>query len=286
MHPDWWTSRARLGEPGRMSPGVARLLERIGPLLRVLHRPTFDVEANLPASGPFLLVANHSGGLGLSELLTTTWFRRTRLGADWRIATMAHPSIFCIWPFSVLLRGTGAIPSVREHALDALAKGIPVLVFPGGEFEAWRPIWQANRVCFGGHKGFLRLARDARVPIVPMGIRGSHYTTPILWRSRLLPYLLIVPSLLGRKTFALTAAGLAGAVGAMYLPLSMPARVAVAWAWLWSFPALMPWVPWRIHHRAGPPIPPDELFSTGGEEELDRAYQRVESEVQALVLGK
>jgi 1-acyl-sn-glycerol-3-phosphate acyltransferase len=55
-----------------------------------------------------------------------------------------------------------------------------VLIFPGGDHEAFRPVWQAYRVDMANRKGFLRIARRAWVPIVPLGIRGSQFALPIL----------------------------------------------------------------------------------------------------------
>jgi hypothetical protein len=138
---------------------------------------------------------------------------------------------------------------------------------------------------FAGRRGFLKIAREARVPIVPMGIQGSHYTAPTVGRSRLLPYLLIRPKLLGLNLYPLTVLAVIGALLALMLPFSLPVRVLLAWAWIGSLPALMPWIPWRICYRIGKPIAATELFVTGSEDELALAYQRVESSVQALVKG-
>ena len=161
-----------------------------------------------------------------------------------------------------------------------------MLVFPGGDFEACRPIWQANRVQFAGRKGFLKLARGAQVPIVPMGIRGSHYTVPILWRSqRLLAWLLVIPRVFGIKRFPLT---LLGVIGALTIPLALgpsiswPLMALVIWAWLASPFSLIPIVPASIRIRIGRPIAPEELFARD-DDDLDEAYNRVVSAVQDLV---
>ena len=42
-----------------------------------------------------------------------------------------------------------------------------MLVYPGGDYEVHRPSWERNRVDFGGRKGFIRLAIEQDVPIVP-----------------------------------------------------------------------------------------------------------------------
>ncbi|HEY3446918.1 MAG TPA: 1-acyl-sn-glycerol-3-phosphate acyltransferase [Myxococcales bacterium] len=287
MHPRWWAARAHPGEPGQLSPSIARAFDRLGGLIRIAHAPTIEGLENLPESGAFLLVANHSGGIAVSEIASFGWLWRSRIGADRKLAGLGHPFGFSLWPISFFVRRLGMVPSTREHALAALARGIPVLVFPGGDYETSRPIWQATRVQFAGRKGFLKLAREAKVPVVPMGIRGSAFTAPNLWRSRLLAWLLVIPKLVGVRQFPLTALGLLGALAAALLPIHPAARALLAWAWVGSLFALLPWIPARIRFRLGKPIPSEELFPSGTEDErqLALAYQRVESEVQALVDG-
>ena len=49
----------------------------------------------------------------------------------------------------------GAIPSTYDAALGALSQGVPVLVFPGGDIDATRPVWRARRVDFGGSTAYI-----------------------------------------------------------------------------------------------------------------------------------
>jgi 1-acyl-sn-glycerol-3-phosphate acyltransferase len=58
-----------------------------------------------------------------------------------------------------------------------------VLVYPGGDYEVHRPSWEGDRVDFGGRKGFLRLALDAGVPIVPVVSIGGQETSLFLSRG-------------------------------------------------------------------------------------------------------
>lgn len=185
------------------------------------------------------------------------------------------------------LRSVGAVPSTRDHALAALRAGLPLLVFPGGDHEAFRPLWEASRVDFGGRRGFLTLARDAGVPIVPLGIRGSHHTVPILQRSRLLPWLTLWPRLLGLKRLPLTvllvlqAAAVAVVAGPALGPLP---TLGLVWASLHNPIAyLLPILPGRIRCAVGPPLPPEALFAPGDPDPLARAYTTVVGAVQDLV---
>lgn len=78
----------------------------------------------------------------------------------------------------------------HEHAREALEAGAAVLVYPGGDWEVHRPFWERNTVDFAGRKGFIRLARDAGVPIVPVVSIGGQETALFLsngnWLARLL----------------------------------------------------------------------------------------------------
>jgi 1-acyl-sn-glycerol-3-phosphate acyltransferase len=256
------------------------------PLMRVLHRPRMHGVDLLP-DGPFLLVANHSA-IGLSEIMSFVERYLALVGVERRLTGMAHPFAFGIWPISLFMREVGAIPSTYEAAEAALASGTSVLVFPGGDWEAARPIWEANQVQFNGRKGFLKIARRAGVPIVPLGFRGSVYTAPMVLRSRLLSWLLIGPRLIGVNLFPISLLGVIGVIALIVFEL--PHLGAwwtglTAWLWLGSPFSLLPWIPASISMRFGAPLAHEELFA--GEQDdaqLERAYERVEGAVQQLVL--
>jgi 1-acyl-sn-glycerol-3-phosphate acyltransferase len=290
MHPEWWARRARVDNPGRPRPWFVRLLRVVGrPLVRVCHRASLEGTEHLPQKGPFLLIANHSGGTATAEIVSFAALYLEQVGVDRPLAGFAHPTGFSVWPLSFFLRSFGAIPSTRAAGAAALAAGVPLLVFPGGDHEGFRPIWQAHRVDFGGRKGFLRMAREARVPIVPMGIRGSHFTAPILWRTGAwLPRLLVLPWLGGVKRYPITLLGILVSTAILVLvDIALPWRLLIVWAFLASI--VLPtaaWIPATIRMRIGPPIAPEELFGPDTEPadgELDMAFRRVESTVQALV---
>ncbi|MBI4818554.1 MAG: 1-acyl-sn-glycerol-3-phosphate acyltransferase [Deltaproteobacteria bacterium] len=278
---------ATLGDVGRLSPEAQQLLRHvIWPIVRLCHRPVLEGAENLPEQGPYLLVANHSAGLGVAEILTFASLAATRL-SHVRIAGFAHPTSFRFWPTNVLLRHFGAIPSTYEAADRTLTSGVPILVFPGGDHETLRPIWQAHRVDFGGRLGFLKIARKAGVPVVPMGIRGSHFTAPMLIRSKLLSVGLLAPRyLLGTKRWALSLLGLVGALGLCATPVSWPVRIALIYAWLGSPLVMAPYIPATIRIRIGEPLSPESLFREGTDEELPRALDRVQGVIQGLVTGE
>ncbi len=223
--------------------------------------------------------------MGLADISSFVVCYLVPFGRERPIAAMVHPMSMRSWPMGGWMRRLGAIPSTYEDAEATLRGGTPVLVFPGGDHEAGRPIWEASQVQFAGRKGFLKIARHAGVPIVPMGIRGSHYTAPVLWRSDwLLPRLLVLPHLAGIKRYPLTVLGVAGVVALAWFGPILNWWVTLVLAWLWLILPLnqVPWVPWSVRITIGQPLQPEDLFDGEGEA-LDSAYERVEGAVQAIV---
>lgn len=275
-------------EPGRVSPRARRwVLE--GPLrslFRFLFRPSFHGWEHLP-EGPVLMVCNHSGGGGI-EVLGLAMMWNERFGDTRPVTGMAHPMAWYLPGPDMTVKAFGAVPSTYAHGERALAQGVPTIIFPGGDHDAFRPFWQAKVVDFNGRKGFLKLARRAWVPIVPMGIYGSHFTAPMLWRSKLLAWLLLVPRAMGLKRFPVTLLGVLGVI--LILWLMGP---TVGWGWaaltsaLWCITPIaifIPILPWRIRVCMGPAITPEQLFGDRDEDmPLDDAYVRVVSEIRRLV---
>ena len=277
----------RVAAPGEVDPDAARFIRRyVTPCLRAAFRPRLEGIESLPTDGPFVLVTNHAGGMGIAEIFSviTCWLEQ--LGEQRRIAGFALPLGFVVWPFSALHALVGTVPSTYEAGRDALSRGVPLLIFPGGDHESLKPVWQNSRVDFGGRVGFLRLAREMNVPVVPMGIRNGALTAPIVLRAKWLAWALVVPRLLGVKRWGLTLFGVAVA-GALWtwLPWAAPAKAAAVWLWLGSPLVFMPVFPATLRFRIGEPIEAGDLFPDGDEATLRVALERVQGAVQALVRG-
>ncbi len=272
--------------PGHVSPWARRfILKRLMPVVRVLFRPTISGLEHLPADRPFLLVANHSAGMGLAEIFSFVSLYARDVPPERPLAGFAHHMGFKIWPLKAIHPHIGTIPSTYEAAYDALDKGVPILVFPGGDHETLRPIWQAGRVDFGGRKGFLRIARQAGVPIVPMGITGSHFTAPILLRSRALATVLVVPRLMGLKRWGVSLLAVLGTGALALTPLPVWVKVPAIFLWLSSPLTFAPIIPWTIRFKVGQPIEPQTLFpgDEADDEELTQALAEVQRAIQRLV---
>ncbi len=93
-------------------------------------------------------------------------------------------------PAADFFRRTGVIRATRENAAKALAAGAVVLVFPGGDFDVYRPTLRENVINFAGRTGYVTTALEANVPIVPAVSIGGQEEQLFLsrgtWLSRLL----------------------------------------------------------------------------------------------------
>ena len=90
----------------------------------------------------------------------------TYFGVERPFYQLAHNLVLAS-PFGPVLRSYGTMAASHEHAQEALDAGAAVLVFPGGDWEVHRPSWERNKIDLAGRKGFIRLALNAGVPIVP-----------------------------------------------------------------------------------------------------------------------
>ena len=58
-----------------------------------------------------------------------------------------------------------------------------MLVFPGGDYDAYRPTGSGNVIDFNGRTGYVRTAIETGVPIVPIVSIGGHETQLFLTRG-------------------------------------------------------------------------------------------------------
>jgi 1-acyl-sn-glycerol-3-phosphate acyltransferase len=163
-------------EPSEMSkwdPGLTeRVMGWIRPLIKGYHRAEVRGLESFPPGGA-LVVANHSGGLFAMDVpVFATGFYET-FGYDRPVFTLSHDVVFT-GPTGDFFRRTGFISANHENADEALRSGGVVVVFPGGDYDVYRPTLSENVIDFDGRTGYVRAAINAGVPIVPaVGIGGQ-----------------------------------------------------------------------------------------------------------------
>lgn len=138
---------------------------------------------NVPASGPALVVGNHSAVFYMPEVWTTALAIIDRRGTEQPAYGLVYDLLLAFPVVGPFLRHVGAIPAASDDALAALTAGALVLDYPGGDWEACRPWWDRNKVDFGGRTGFVRLALRSGVPVVPVVSHGSHDSVVVLARG-------------------------------------------------------------------------------------------------------
>jgi 1-acyl-sn-glycerol-3-phosphate acyltransferase len=137
---------------------------------------------NIPEEGPVLLVGNHSGGNLTPDTLVFTLAFSTYFGVERRFHQLAH-NLVLSFPGLGWLRKYGTVAATPRNAERALDGGAALLVYPGGDYEVHRPSWESATVDFGGRKGFIRLAKEKGVPIVPVVSVGGQETALFLSRG-------------------------------------------------------------------------------------------------------
>lgn len=120
-----------------------------------------------------------------------------KYGYDRPLYSLGHDMLFR-GPLAELLRQTGVIRATPENALKALGTGGIVLVFPGGDHDAYRPTMAENVINFGGRTGYVTTAIEAGVPIVPAVSIGAQESQLFLTRGTGLSHALGL-SKLGQK---------------------------------------------------------------------------------------
>lgn len=124
--------------------------------------------------GPSLLVGNHSGGTMIADTFVFTVCFYERFGSERRFHQLAH-DLAAMLP-GLGIRPYGTLRASHDNAKRAFEKDAPVLVYPGGDYETFRPSWHSDRIEFGGRRGFVRLALEEGVPVVPVVSIGGQET--------------------------------------------------------------------------------------------------------------
>jgi 1-acyl-sn-glycerol-3-phosphate acyltransferase len=162
-------------------------IRRTLPLLKSTFGNYFRGEVrgleNIPAEGPALLVGNHSGGTMIADTFVFAYAFYDHFGPDRRFHQLAHDIASRMPGPGGLIRRYGTVPASHDNARRAFDKGAPVLVYPGGDYETFRPSWHSDRIEFGGRKGFIRLALEHNVPIVPVVAIGGQETALFVTRG-------------------------------------------------------------------------------------------------------
>jgi len=211
----------------------------------------------IPESGPVLIVGNHSGGNITPDTSVFMLAFGAFFGAERRFYQLVHNLVLAM-PIPIPLRKYGSVVASHENARLALDKGAAVLVYPGGDWEVHRTSWESAKVDFDGRKGFIKLALDAGVPIVPLVAIGGQETALFLSRGERLAKALRLDKMFRLKV--------------------LPISITIPWIinvgdmlGHWPLPA-------KITMEAMEPIDLRERF--GSNPDLDEVYEAITGQMQ------
>lgn len=158
-----------------------RLVGTFRPVVKAYFRSEVRGLELIPPGG-VLVVANHSGGLLPMDasVFVVDFYRE--FGYERPVFTLSHDDLFH-GPLSRYLVRAGFIRATPEHAEQALHAGAVVVVFPGGDYDVYRPTNRRNVIDFDGRTGYAETAIEAGVPIVPMVFIGGQETQFYLSRG-------------------------------------------------------------------------------------------------------
>ena len=207
-------------------------IREVLPLLWLIATFYFRAEVrdlrNIPADRPALLVGNHSGGNVIVDTFIFSLAFYTYFGVERPFHQLAH-NLAIAWPLAgELLRKAGTMSASPGNAEKALDAGAAVLVYPGGDWETHRPSWEGNKMDFAGRKGFIRLALEAGVPIVPVVSIGGQETALFLSRGAGLAQALRLDKLARLKVLPISIAAPWGLnIGDFAGHLPLPAKITI-----------------------------------------------------------
>ena len=239
-------------------------IRRTLPIMRTLFHAYFRAEVrgleHIP-EGPVLLVGNHSGGTMIADTFVFATCFYEHFGPERRFHQLAH-DVAARLP-GLGIRPYGTVRASHQNARKAFRKGAAVLVYPGGDYETFRPSWHSDQIEFDHRQGFVKLALSEDVPIVPVVSIGGQETALFLSRGERAARLLRLDRLLRIKV----------------LPVSLGPPFGVS---VLDLPPRLP-LPAKIEIEVLPRVALRERF--GPQPDIDRVFQAVTAEMQNALDG-
>lgn len=176
-------------------------IEHISWAVKMLYDHYFRVTAigakHLKIKGPFIIAANHSGTLPYDAAMLA---HAVKIYSKKDLRFLADKFVYQIPVLKELLRLSGAMPASFDNALSLLKAKHPVLIFPEGVRGIGKPYsrrYRLNRF----RTGFARLAKELKIPVIPVGVVGAEEIHPIIHREEKLAKIVGLPFIPITPTF-------------------------------------------------------------------------------------
>ena len=197
------------------------------PLMDYWFRMEIEGFEKLP-DPPVLLIGIHSGAPFVWDAWTVgiQWWRR--FGTDRPLHGTAHDALMAAPLIGSYFRKMGVLPAAPDSIAGALAAGRDVALWPGGEVDSLRPWVDRDKAVLAGRTGFIRMAIQAGVPIVPIATVGGPDSMPVLLKGRRLASALQLDKLARLKMFPIALQAPWGLSPAILPELPLPTKIRTA----------------------------------------------------------
>jgi 1-acyl-sn-glycerol-3-phosphate acyltransferase len=197
------------------------------PLMDYWFRMEIEGWEHLP-DPPVLVVGVHAGAPFVWDAWTVgiQWWRR--FGSDRVLHGTAHDALMAAPLIGSYFRRMGVLPAAPDSIAGALAAGHDVALWPGGEVDSLRPWVQRDEAVLAGRKGFVRMAINAGVPIVPVATVGGPDSMPVLVRGRRLARALRLDKIARLKMFPIGLSAPWGLAPSMLPEIPLPTKIRTA----------------------------------------------------------
>jgi 1-acyl-sn-glycerol-3-phosphate acyltransferase len=172
------------------------------PAARALYQGWFRVRTrgleHVPAQGPALVVANHSGVLPVDALMLQVGILDEH-PAHRNLRLLGADLVYTVPLLGRVARASGHVPASPAEAERLLGAGELVGVFPEGFKGIGKPFSDRYKLQRFGRGGFARLALRTGVPLIPCAIVGAEEIYPMVadWQELAatlkLPYFPVTP---------------------------------------------------------------------------------------------
>jgi len=242
---------------------VRLALEPVRSIARKYFRADVQGIERVP-EGRAMIVGNHNAGITFLEpfMMGAEWYRHH--GEDEPLYFLAHDAMVGIPVLRNMLLKFGCVRASMDNSKKLFEEGRKLVVFPGGNHEAFRKYADRYHIDFGGHKGFARLAVETDVPIVPMVFIGGHETFFVLTRGERLGRLFRSEQILRSRSFPIALALPWGVMVGPFFHFPLPAKSTIEF---------------------GKPFKPSEIMrrNAAKEKRVDAVYDETVRRLQSMM---
>jgi 1-acyl-sn-glycerol-3-phosphate acyltransferase len=197
------------------------------PLLDYWFRMEVSGWERLPEP-PVLLVGIHSGAPFPWDAWTVgiQWWRH--FGRERPLQGTAHDALMAFPVIGAYFRKMGVMPAAPDSMSAALAAGRDVVLYPGGERDSLRGWTRRDEAVLAGRTGFVKLAINTGVPIVPIATVGGPDAMPVLATGRWVAKLLRLDRIARLKMFPVALQAPWGISPALLPEIPFPTKIRTA----------------------------------------------------------